>query len=655
MKQEELTPFEQTPSPETPEAIESLPETPEAQQEELAPDKAVEIVSNETEQAVTEEDTRLETGMKNLGFSGEETETLKQETGIGEELKANTEEIRTLADETTRQFTKEYSPKWRTAEAKRIRDMRKEYFDKKQAVAKENEARGAQRPLLENDLSQIETQMAQQKDELEKIDGEIEKRKSTAWFKIKSKFGFAEELPEEQKLKEKNSDLEELAREAEEKKQLLAETEEVVLDNAKLKLAKEEVRKFYEEQKGIKDVFEQEKDKERSVTEIAKQKQVLFLHGLPGSAEEDKLFYNPKVKTFAMGALDRAKVVIGLEPTISVSAKQFSKEGLENEKAITKELNGRPVVYRTGLLLNGGNIISAYGSDAGTRAEGKSRFSDNDEALRSSVQRDFSKNLDDALSYNIKEKKQFLPTNYTELVVEKPAVSGSFSYFDAPLGIYYGEHSEDYTGDRQRAKEFQTRTTMSALELSKGLGIPAYGVGENGELFELLNEDFNDISQEDVMSKKFSFSTDERVDYVKNSMSFSQNETLTNEAQQKLEEIQQMESGEKVEDPIRKEYQSKAEHMIQALDETYDGVYNMIHTESFFGAISESATMPEFLHYIQNEKNYSPQIMKKLEDVCSRYASVEEALRGDENSKVIRKKFADKMATLEKKDMTLSK
>lgn len=653
MKQEELTPFEQSQPPETTEGvIEALPETPEAQQEEMTLEKAAEIVSKETERTIKGESAKLETRMNNLGFSGEETEALKQETGIDTELKANTEEILSLADETTRQFTKEYSPKWRNAEAKRIRDMRREYFKKKQTITQENEARAETRTAVESELSAKEKEMAEHAETLRKLDDEIVERKNAAWFKIKNMFGFSEELPEERVWSEKISELREVKREAEEKKRLLTETEEVVLDNAELKLAKEEVRKFYEEQKGIKDIFEQEKDKKRNVAEVAKQKRVLFLHALPSNGEEaNTAMNNPNVVTSAMGILERAKMLIGLEPTISVSTKQLSTNGVEQEKAVIQKTGGHPVLYRAGLILNGGNIMSAYGGDAGTLAEGtKRRFSKYDSSLRSTIQEDFSHNLDTALEHRI---EKYGPTNsgINELVIKKPSVSGSFSYFTAPVGREkflennYG-NLEDFEPYRQNMERQQIRYALSALELSKGLGMPAYGVKENGAILDLLDEDFTDVLPEEVMAKKFSFSTNDRINYVKNSMGFSQNEILTKEAQQKLEEIAQMEPDENDKNTLREEYRSRAEHIIHALSEKYDGIYELLRHEVFKGSFNETATMPEALQFIQNERNYSPQAMEIMQKDLSSYASVEDALRGNTKRMALRKKLIDKTLSL---------
>lgn len=587
----------------------------------LSPEKAQGEVSQETDKVISETNGILETGMTSLGFSGEESYALEKETGIGAELKANTKEILSLADETTKQFTKEYSPKWRNAEAKRIREMRQEYFQKKQTIAQENEVRAETRTAVEYELSSKEQEMAQYAETLRKLDDEIEERKNTAWFKIKNMFGFAEGLPEERMWGENISKLREAKHEAEEKRQLLAETEDVVLDNAEMKLAKEEVRKFYEEQKGIKDVFEQEKDKERSVTEVAKQKQVLFLHGLPSRNTANTSMNNPNVDTESMGLIDRAKMVIGLEPTISVSTKHTGKEGVSAEQALIKQkrstLHQNPVLYETGLILNGGHITSAYGGDAGSLAEGtKRRFSKYDSTIHSAIQENFSENLNAALEHRI-VGSGISETLINELVVEKPSVSGSFAYFekldDYDDFLHHYEKHKDQISEKEieyryqeyrREKEYkQNSDIVSVLKLSQELGIPAYGVKENGELFDLLDEDFNEVLPEDVMSKKFSFSADDRINYIKNSMGFSQNETLTKEAQQKLEEIQQMEPEEGGEDVIRQGYRTRAERILYALK--FDGRY-------------------------------------------TQDPSLEETIRDDvyENNKRVRQKLADRLATI---------
>jgi len=65
---------------------------------EISREKAVETISDESEQVISEQDEKLEMSITNLGFSDEEADALKQETGIGAELNTNTNEIRTLAE-----------------------------------------------------------------------------------------------------------------------------------------------------------------------------------------------------------------------------------------------------------------------------------------------------------------------------------------------------------------------------------------------------------------------------------------------------------------------------------------------------------------------------------------------------------------------------
>ncbi len=134
---------------------------------------------------------------------------------------------------------------------------------------------------LQSEISAIENEISKIQADIETRRLSLEKEKGSITYRIASFVGYRRELPEEAKILNLEDKSKSLYAEVEQNKNLLNECGEIILDEKELKEASEEISKFYEEQKGIQGVFEKEKNKERDVASISKEKKVLFLHTLP--------------------------------------------------------------------------------------------------------------------------------------------------------------------------------------------------------------------------------------------------------------------------------------------------------------------------------------------------------------------------------------
>lgn len=513
--------------------------------------------------------------------SFQESEYVKQEeTGLGKEVQGEEAAIPVFADEGVRKFTKEYSQHWRDIEAKKIRRMRQEISEKKEWISEKNELRSSSREKIQSEIVELERQLSEEVTILIAIDEELDRQANEVWFRFKELFGLAPQLPQKDR-NERIENVRQIREVLEQKKQLLAQAQDIVLHESELNIAKNELKGFYREQKGVKDIFEDERENVRSVERVAFEKQVLFLHGLPTGVDKgNTTIYNQNVNTESMGVADRAKLIIGLEPTISVSTKHVGEEGVEREQAV---LGGKvPVFMQVGLILNGGNILSAYAQDAGTVAETiTSRFSKDDKNLRSAVQEDFPLHLDKAIEHRIESGEEDVrQRGWNELVVQRPSVAGSFAYLPAHIayedfltgysGISEDERRDRYVDYLSEKMEQQIQNVRHAVELSAELGLPAYAVKKNGEILNLLNEIPNPVSQEEVLRSQLAFSTKDRIAYIGGAIGFSQNERMSDEMKNRMRELEQLEGIDEENEKIRERNKTKAVKILEMLKNVKD-------------------------------------------------------------------------------------
>ncbi|MCX6736069.1 MAG: hypothetical protein NTZ13_03215 [Candidatus Parcubacteria bacterium] len=472
----------------------------------------------------------------------EESETAIQtkeneQSGISTELSeeeinaiSKKEDIPPTPKEEAYDFTKKYSGFWRDQMAEKIREIRASVREKKASIANQNLENTTKKEATEIEIANLENSAGEIQKNIEVKQGELEKEKNKITYKIANFFGIKKELPGEPGLSDLEIKSENLQKNIAEKKEIINEFGEVVLDENEADEAKNELRKFYEEQSGIKEKFEQEKSKERDINSLSQEKNVIFLHTLQYDSDTANF---GKIKVTAM---DRARMVMGVEPTISVSTVNLSGEDTES-KTFT------PI----GLIVGEGTVLSAYGSDAGTYADNPFiRRSTYDKNLKSSVQENIEKNTEKALKRE-RGDWDIQVGEWNEIVVEKPKVAGVFIDTTRLSGF-------------SNAKE----AMKQAFDIGKEFGLPVYNIQPNGEIIDLLSDDFNKVTQEEALSNKRNLSLEERIVEIKKVIESQENPDPL--IQNKIAEIDGAQEISQTEKEKQSTYSNKAEDLSNAIE-----------------------------------------------------------------------------------------
>ena len=287
----------------------------------------------------------------------------------------------------------------------------------------------------------------------------------------------------EKKLQEKSALLEQLKTSVEQKYQQINEAEEIVNSDSELKEAEKTLSDFYSAMKTEKDQLDKE-GKERSVAEISREKNVLFCHSISLDVIKDTAFSqnNRLVKTNEFGPEEKIKMLLGVEPTISVSTINEQNQKLANN---------------FGVILKEGQVLSSYAGDAGTLvAEGvHGRRSKYDSSLQySNIQKGINDRLDAVINHTQTSSTEDMSQGWNELVVENPQVAGLF-------------FQKDTEGD--------SFISPKAKKISKSLGLPLY-VLEKDKMF-LYNEETDtvqEVNKESILDSNKTFSNEEKKNLI---------------------------------------------------------------------------------------------------------------------------------------------
>ena len=162
---------------------------------------------------------------------------------------------------------------------------------------------------------------------------------------------------------------------------------------------------FYDKTATEKENFESQ-EKERSVAEIMKEKDMVIVHAIPLSImnRQSTPENNPMLKTGGHQDFETSvEILSGLSPTIATSI-------------ASSERNHNGLYYPSGVILGEGKILMARSEDAGSVAHGLykriSKFN-SDSAI------------DSEINVNKAKEKGFI-SDYNELTVEKPQIAGLF-------------------------------------------------------------------------------------------------------------------------------------------------------------------------------------------------------------------------------------
>ena len=186
---------------------------------------------------------------------------------------------------------------------------------------------------------------------------------------------------------------------------------------------------------------------------------------------------------------------------------------------------------------------------------------------------------------------------------------------------------------------------ISALTLSQELGIPAFCVKENGEILDLFDENTRQVSQEEVAANKFSFSANEKIEYVKTAMGFSKSESMKKETEQKLKELQQEKNTDIVANQEnRTRNKSSADNTLDLLDPKAGNIGITIGNEISAGKISPEATTEELLQYFEKEKGISPKGLEFMSRILAGVSTAAEAVGFLQKKKLAREEFIKKVS-----------
>ncbi len=161
---------------------------------------------------------------------------------------------------------------------------------------------------------------------------------------------------------------------------------------------------FYEKTAKEKENFESQ-EKERSVAEIMKEKDLVIVHAIPLSTLERKSTTenNPILKTGGhQGFKTSVEILSGLSPTISTSIPSPERKG-----------NG--LYYPSGVILSEGKILSAQPRDSGSVAHSLYKRISKDLGNQTAIQSKI--NIDEIIGKS---------EHYNELTVENPKIAGLF-------------------------------------------------------------------------------------------------------------------------------------------------------------------------------------------------------------------------------------
>ncbi len=241
---------------------------------------------------------------------------------------------------------------------------------------------------------------------------------------------------------------------------------------------------FYQKTSEEKSDFESQ-EKERRVSEVMKEKDIVFLHGLPLSSMEERGsdFNNRVVNNKGLTFEDTYNLIGGLDPTISVFAPSADRPN-----------NG--MYKRQGIILGEGKILSAKTQDSGSEAFGLQKRIPkyyNENHKHSAIQPNI-----DIESIVSGESLQGRDVLYNEITVEKPQIAGL--YYDLSIdNDYYQMDNPTWKATfgeipanemEKKVQEFKnTEIQKRNSELfqmkkySEKMNVPLYAFkNENGEL-----------------------------------------------------------------------------------------------------------------------------------------------------------------------------
>lgn len=417
-------------------------------------------------------------------------------------------------------FSKEFSKRGRHELAVEMYQLRRKYMkdipEENKRLAEERNALSEKRGMYEQkietagkNLEEVKKEQSEwlaAQEELKTLKEEIEKRKSSIWYKIQRRFGGGQDVSEKESeyYQKKNEagyfDESRITKAEQEQKyaesgrdtiayydRQIEDAKDTVIDEAWHDKAKAKISEFYGKQAEIKEEFERDK-KDRDIQENVNKHNILFLHGIPFEKQMANTSMNNAVMdTEMMTSEDKARFLVGLEPTISVSSKT-----LDASLAETMPARGE-LIYETGLIIGNGEIMSAYQNDEGTVVE--SLDIKGAKSGPSSVQTNIAEHM--AKAVGSENRSNEATTTWNEIVVRNPKATG----------MYIMENAQNYETALPRVQK-----------LAEEMKLPLIRVSRDGKMFNLTEG--KETTKEEVVANPKEFSTEEKIGFIERTKKF---------------------------------------------------------------------------------------------------------------------------------------
>jgi hypothetical protein len=349
-----------------------------------------------------------------------------------------------------RQFSKIHQPEERIAVARDIKEIRRPFFERVKSIDAEIEN-------AENGATERQSAMQNVAMELRVLGQELSEQEQGIAQMV---YGALHDILKitdgiSPKVEQATSALE--AKELEYQKLLKAQTRfrQYIADlvsekqnHDELDLAQERLQKFYENQKDVWNVYYGEEMHARDVRNVIGKYNIPIIHGITPD-------WAPLGNSLLRRGIDwetKLKIVLALQPTISTST-------------IMKGDGNDSYWSWIGVVINGGNVMSATASSQANQARGISDRKTGSENLD---------NLEKKAEQSIGEAIFNRPTRLlNELTVGKPEVAGFYLSIEA-----YESAKTKYASDRTGA------TPLEDIDrVCRELDLPLY-LFKSGELFE---------------------------------------------------------------------------------------------------------------------------------------------------------------------------
>lgn len=373
-------------------------------------------------------------------------------------------------------------------------------------------------------------------------------------------------------------------------------------------------------------------EKERSVSEIMKEKDLVFLHGLPLDSTEERGsdFNNRVVNNKGLTFEDTYNLIGGLDPTISVFTPSADRPN-----------NG--MYKRQGVILGEGKVLSAKAQDSGSEAFGLQKRIPkyfNEDHKHSAIQPTID--VEGVVSGASLTGREVL---YNEITVEKPQIAGL--YYD--LSIDDGQYKIDNPmwkatfGELSTAEMEKKMQELKNTEMQKRnselLQMKKYSEKMNVPLYAFKNEggDLKKYSVQFIEHPEYS------LDYLKTNLVPKAQEILKNNNNnisdpayqavlQEVQKIRRVMSGEEAEynlTPVTAEEIIKSERVISP-EEKLAMAKSAKEKVSFIGE-SETKKMFAELEIVSKKEPFSAEeyigvLEKVFPDTYEKPAGVSEGL-----------------------------